>query len=380
VSGPLLALFVAAGPVAGVVYDDANGNGRRDAGEPGLPGVGVSDGRALVESGSDGAYRIADGAGRQVFVVLPGDRRAVGGWYKPREAQVDFALASAPAPAEWRLAHLSDTHVHPGNVDRTRRALALAAERKVELAVVSGDLIKDALRVGEPVARPLFELYAAEVAKAGFPVRSTPGNHEVFGIERHLSYVRPDHASFAKGMYEETLGPRYSAFSRGRIHFVMLDTVGVDDLWYYGFLDAEQLDWIRRDVARLAPGSVVVTVGHIPLRSGGLSMGGDFAGFFGELITVNGQSGYRHLVRNAAALAEALRPARWTLALQGHTHLAERLRAWDGGITRYHTSTSVDRQPQFDRGPRGFFVYRVRGDEIDDGELVALDQAPGGGD
>jgi hypothetical protein len=375
VTAPLLVLLAAAGPVAGVVFDDADRDGRRGAGERGLHGVAVSDGRALVESGPDGAYRIPDATGRHVFVVLPGDRNAIGGWYKPRAGQVDFPLAPVPAPVEWRFAHLSDTHVHPGNVERTRRALALAAERKVELAVVSGDLIKDALRVDESVARPLFELYAAETAKAPFPVRSAPGNHDVFGIERHLSYVRPDHPAFGKGMYEETLGPRFSAFSRGGVHFVMLDTVGIDDLWYYGFLDAEQLDWIRRDVARLAPGSVVVTVGHIPLRSGALSMGGDFAGFFGELISVSGVSGYRHLVRNAAALADALKPVRWTLALQGHTHLAERLRAWDGGITRYHTSTAVDRQPQHDRGPRGLFVYRVRGDEIDDGELLAPDEA-----
>jgi hypothetical protein len=333
----------------------------------------VSDGRDLVATGPDGAYRIEDAAGRHVFVVLPGDRRAPGGWYRSRQERVDFALAPAPAAPEWRFAHMSDTHIHPGNAERTRRALALAGERGVELAVVSGDLIRDALRVDEATARGLFELYAAETAKASFPVRSAPGNHEIFGIERHLSYVRPDHPAFAKGMYEQTLGPRYSAFNRGGIHFIMLDTVGVDDLWYYGFLDEAQLEWIRRDVARLAPGTTVVTVGHIPLRSGGLSVGGEFAGFFAELLTVKGQSGFRHLVRNAAALDAALKPTRWTLALQGHTHLAERLRTWDGGITRYHTSTAVDRQPEHDRGPRGLFVYRVSGTEVDDGELVPLD-------
>jgi 3',5'-cyclic AMP phosphodiesterase CpdA len=371
-----LAVLAAAGPVAGVVFADANANGRRDAGEPGLAGVVVSDGRALAASGPDGAYRLAVADGRNVFVVLPGERRAADGWFKARAERVDFALAPSTAPDAWRFAHLSDTHVHPGNVERTRRALALAAGRSVELAVVSGDLIKDALRVDEATARGLFELYAAESAKPAFPVRSAPGNHEVFGIERHLSYVRPDHPAFAKGMYEEVLGPRYSAFNRGRIHFLMLDTVGIDDLWYYGFLDEPQLEWIRQEVALLPPGTSVVTVGHIPLRSGGLSMGGDFAGFFGEILEVKGERGYRHLVRNAAALERALRPARWTLALQGHTHLAERLRAWDGAVTRYHTSTAVDRQPEHDRGPRGFFVYRVDGAEVDDGELVTLDEAP----
>ncbi|MCX6944093.1 MAG: hypothetical protein NT173_04930, partial [Opitutales bacterium] len=48
-----------AAPVHGVVFDDRNGNGGRDAGEPGLAGVGVSDGRTVVPTDAAGGYAFA---------------------------------------------------------------------------------------------------------------------------------------------------------------------------------------------------------------------------------------------------------------------------------------------------------------------------------
>ena len=38
----------AAEMASGVVFEDANGNGKREAGEKGLAGVGVSNGEAIV--------------------------------------------------------------------------------------------------------------------------------------------------------------------------------------------------------------------------------------------------------------------------------------------------------------------------------------------
>jgi len=119
-------LLAAAGTVSGTVYDDANDNGRRDPGEAGLAGVVISDGVSVTASRTDGTYRM-EAAGRYVFVVTPGDRRAVGSWYRPPGETVDFGLARSAVPAEWRFAHVSDTHVDAANVGRLRQALGLAA-------------------------------------------------------------------------------------------------------------------------------------------------------------------------------------------------------------------------------------------------------------
>jgi hypothetical protein len=357
-------------PVAGVVFDDVNGDGRRDAGEAGLAGVPVTDGVAIVLSGEGGAYALAAAAeARRVFVVVPGDRRASSPWSQAPAQRLDFALAAAPLGGTWRFAQLSDTHVHAGNLGRMRQAFALAAGRNADFAVVSGDLVRDALRVGEDTAREYYSLFAAEAAKAPLPVLTAVGNHEVFGVERSRSGVAATHPAYGKGMYEQTLAPRYFAFNRGCVHFIVLDTVAVDDETYYGALDEAQLAWIRAELQYVPPGATVVTVGHIPLRTGELST--SFRD--GSLITVGGETSYRHVVRNAAALAPLLQPFRWTLALQGHTHLAERLVMWDAASPRYHTAPAVDRQP-WAPWLSGLFVYTVTGDSIDDGELLALDR------
>ena len=58
--------------VSGRVFVDANASGRYDAGERGLPGVLVADGRRAVRSGADGRFRLpAAVAEGPVFVVKP---------------------------------------------------------------------------------------------------------------------------------------------------------------------------------------------------------------------------------------------------------------------------------------------------------------------
>ena len=364
-----LIALVAAATVSGSVFDDANGNGRRETGEKGLGGVVVSDGVSVVASDSEGTYRL-EASGRNVFVVLPGDRRAVGGFWRAVAARVDFALAPDPVPDEWSFAHLSDTHVEPENVDRMRRALGVAAGRQARFAIVTGDLNRDALRVDETTARARLGLYATTAAAGEVPVFSAPGNHDIFGIERHLSLVPATNPAYGKALYEQILGPRYYAFNRGTIHFVVLDTLGVDDLWYYGHLDPDLLAWLALDLAHLPPGTTVVTAGHVPLRTGAFSDEFETEGPGRSLQTVKGQTSYRHIVRNTGALLELLKPYRYTLALQGHSHQGERLHLWDSGETRYHTAPAVDRTPGL---KSGIFIYKVRSTLIDDGEIVPLD-------
>ena len=62
-----------------------------------------------------------------------------------------------------------------------------------------------------------------------------------------------------------------------------------------------------------------------------------------------------------------------TLALQGHSHMGERLRMEDGGITRFHTAPAVAPQ-DWAPWPNGIVVYTVTGDSIDDGDTLILEE------
>jgi hypothetical protein len=332
----------------------------------------VTDGTTVTTTNAEGDYALANVSAAHVFVVTPGDRRAVGSWYRATTERVDFPLAAAPLPARWRFAHLSDPHVETSTAARLRMALERAAGRATDLAIVSGDLVFDALRADAATARARYATYDAVAAASPVPVRPVIGNHDVFGVDRRWSHATVGQPGYGKALYEEKEGPRYSAFNRGQIHFIVLDTIGVDDTRYYGVLDAAQLEWIRQELGHLSAGTTVVTVGHIPLRSGALALGYAAEGLARSLLSVAGRASYPHVVRNAEVLVEILRPYRWTLALQGHTHMTEKLPADAGAATRYHTAPAVA-GPRPVESPAGFFVYGVDGGEVDDGELVLLD-------
>ena len=332
----------------------------------------VTDGTTVVTTDAAGEYALAEVTAPHVFVVTPGDRSAVGSWYRATTGRVDFPLVAAPLPARWRFAHLSDPHVERATAARLRTALERAAGRGADLALVSGDLVFDALRADAVTARARYAAYDGVAAASPVPIRPVIGNHDVFGIDRRWSHLTAGEPGYGKALYEEKEGPRYSAFNRGQVHFLVLDTIGLDDTRYYGLLDEAQLEWIRRELRHVPADMTVVTVGHIPLRSGALALSYAAEGMARSLLSVGGRTSYPHVVRNASALVEILKPYRWTLALQGHTHVAEKLPADGAARTRYHTAPAVTRLPQA-IPPSGFFMYEVEGGEVDDGALVMLE-------
>ncbi|SDU61824.1 metallophosphoesterase N-terminal domain-containing protein [Jiangella alkaliphila] len=68
-------IAASAAQVSGVVFDDKNANGRQDAGEPGVAGVSVSDGVALIETDAQGRYELELDVDRRlsdmVFISQP---------------------------------------------------------------------------------------------------------------------------------------------------------------------------------------------------------------------------------------------------------------------------------------------------------------------
>ncbi len=369
--------------VHGFVFEDRDGNGRKDAGEPGVAGVVVSDQIQAVASGPDGAYHL-DGAGGYgvIFISTPADFRARSGfWQKvPRgdgDRRIDFALSPAEVSPEFTFIHASDTHVREATLPRVRKLQAIVADRRPGFVLVTGDLIGDALRVPEAEARALFELYTRELAGFSVPVWSVLGNHDIFGIERHLSLVSAAHPSYGKRMYREFLGPNYYSFNFGGVHFVALDTVAVDDLWYYGSVDEKQLAWLEQDLSFIQKGTTVVTFNHIPLLSARPALWGySETGWLRTLIEVDGKTTFRHTVSNAAEVLGRLRGFRYPLALGGHIHAREAISYETAGVrTRFEQAAAVV-GPADEGYPvlSGITLYRVRGRQIDQGEFIPLDE------
>ena len=63
----------------GIVFEDINGNGAREPGEPGIAGVVVSNQIDCVATGADGSFRLDPNRGYGiVFVRVPATYRTVG--------------------------------------------------------------------------------------------------------------------------------------------------------------------------------------------------------------------------------------------------------------------------------------------------------------
>lgn len=377
VPGSARAQSIAPTEVTGVVFLDRNANGVRDPGETGIPNVVVSDQIQVVRTAAGGSFRLPPAASwGMVFVSVPDGYRAVGGFWREirfaaGNAPVEFALAPAPAATEFLFIHASDTHISEQSVARTQLLRSVVDSVRPAFVLITGDLIRDALRVPEEEATAYFKLFQQEAAQFSVPLWTSPGNHDTFGIERHRSLVSPKHPLYARGMYRHLLGPDYYSFTFGGIHFVCLNSVDHDDLWYYGHVDSTQVEWLKRDLAMVPDSVPVVTFNHIPFFTSAETLYGYLDGAVGTPITVRGKTVFRHSVSNAREVLDAVRGHPYPLALGGHMHLRESL-AYAGIPTRFHTGAAVI-APGEALGvtlPSGVTVYRVSGGRIDEGRFV----------
>jgi hypothetical protein len=364
--------------VTGVVYVDRDANGRQDAGETGLRGVAVSNQVDVVTTDSSGMFALPGQGTGVVFVAVPDGYRASGRFWQPANSpSLTFGLVSAPG-AELTFVHASDTHIQPSAVPRFDRLRAIIDSVSPAFVLITGDLTRDALRVNEQEARSYYELFMREAARIRIPVWTVPGNHELFGIERHQSLVSAAHPLYARGMYRHYLGPDYYSFNAGGVHFVGLNTADHLDIEYYGHIDSTQLRWLERDLAAVPRAMPVVTFNHIPLASAMPSI----AGIWNEppaptLVRVRGREQLRHVVSNLSELLQVIGSRPYPLAMGGHNHAQEatRMGFLDRPPIRFEQTGAVV-------GPggggalrmtSGVTVYRIRNGAISEGTFVRLD-------
>jgi 3',5'-cyclic-AMP phosphodiesterase len=169
-----------------------------------------------------------------------------------------FGQEAAEAKADFSFAQISDSHIgfnKPANTDVTA-TLKLAVDRinalpqKPAFVLHSGDLTH--------LAKPKEFDTVNEVLKGARAGRVfyVPGEHDVF-TDEGKSYLE----RYGKG----TRGSGYHSFDHKGVHVIGL--VNVMDLKAggLGVLGAEQLAWLKKDVAGLAASTPIVVFAHVPL-------------------------------------------------------------------------------------------------------------------
>ncbi len=363
-------LYGQAVEIKGYVFEDANGNNIKDRKESGISHVLVSDQMNTTTTNENGEFKLISQEDLPyLFISMPNGY--VGKIYYPKGLGMNFPLQKNTNQREFKFIHASDTHVDSLNLPRMQRFREMADSLGADFVLISGDLIRDALRVREEVAVAYYELYLAAIAKFKMPVYSGVGNHELFGIERDKSLVSADHPLYGKKMFKKYLGPNYYSFNFGGIHFVSLDAVDYQNLYYYGGVDTLQLKWLERDLSVLPKNTPIITFNHIPFVSPGFSFQNFESDiFYGpQMLLQEGKLAHRHIVYNFEKVQKIIGDRPYPLALSGHYHAAQ-----EGSIlgsdTRFVQTSAITRPDTFEYNgfevQSGFTMYSVK-----DGNIVS---------
>jgi 3',5'-cyclic AMP phosphodiesterase CpdA len=170
-----------------------------------------------------------------------------------------LSQSATPGPGDFTFVQLSDSHIgfaRPANPDvkgTLRRAVEKinALPQAPAFAIHTGDLTH--------LSKPAEFDDVAEILKGAKVGRTfyVPGEHDVY-----------DKGKLYRERYgKATRGSGWYSFDYKGTHFVGLVNVAGVSHGDLGVLGADQLDWLKKDLAGLAASTPVVAFAHIPLWS-----------------------------------------------------------------------------------------------------------------
>lgn len=277
----LLAASLHAQTVKGVVYEDANNNGKKERKEKGIANVAVTNGREVVVTDTNGNYELPVSDNTIISVIKPaGYAVAVNKDnlpqffynYKPSGSpetkfkgvlptgklpkSVDFGLMKQKEDNNFTALIFGDPQPYNlKEVDYFARGIVAEVEgiKNVPFGLSMGDLVGNNL--------DLFNPYIQAVKKAGIPWYNLLGNHD-------LNFDATAD-NLADETFEAHFGPSDYAFNYGKVHFIVLDDVLYPDPrdkdGYWGGFREDQLKFIENDLKFVPKDHLIVLAFHIPI-------------------------------------------------------------------------------------------------------------------
>jgi hypothetical protein len=279
-----------AGTVSGIVYENRSGGVRRQVGDPGVPGVLVSNGREVVKTDADGRYTLPIADESIIFVIKPtGYAVPVDEEMLPRFYYI-HQPAGSPQSLNLRFHGIAPTGPLPDSVDfpltkvdepQTFDVIVFTdpqPESQAEVDFIRDDVVNGLIGVkaafGMTTGDMMFDdlsLYPRLnriIGQIGLPWYSIGGNHD-------LNFEAPN-AKYSRETLKRIFGPTYYAFEYGGALFLMLDNVdylGFDPKQphsggkYQGRVGETQLTFIANLLKEHPADKPVVACMHIPLRN-----------------------------------------------------------------------------------------------------------------
>lgn len=314
----LLPLSACAEQIAqGSVYHDLNDNRSRDKGEPGLPGVLVSNQVDITKTDAEGNWSLPASDDCSFFVIKPrgwtspvNDHQLPQFYYThkpkgspkshypgvaptgPLPASIDFPLRKNDEGGTFKAIFFGDTQA------RDKKELDYMARDTIpeligtdaSFGVTLGDILFDDLS--------LFETHNSIVALIGRPWFNVIGNHDI-------NFDSPDD-QHSDETFERYFGPNYFAFQYGPVHFLALDNIHWGGSKYHGGngkysgrFGPEQIQFVSKLLSHIPENELIVLMMHIPLHASD-----------SEAESTSDREQLFRLIEN--------RP--YTMSISGHTH------------------------------------------------------------
>jgi len=265
----------------GIVYHDANKNGKKDKNEKGISGVSLSNGVEVVQTNSKGEYALPIGNDNVIFVIKPSDyiypvnaknqpkfyyiHKPNGsptlkyGGVKPTGTipkSVDFPLYYQKGQENFKAFVFGDPQPYSlEEVDFFHKDIVkdLKKTDEYQFGISLGDIAGDNLTLHQP--------YIDAVADAGLTWFNVMGNHDMdYDVETD---------SLSDETFENNFGPNNYAFNYGNAHFIVLDNIyypfATEKYKYIGGFRKSQLDFIENNLKFVPKDKLIVLAYHIPL-------------------------------------------------------------------------------------------------------------------
>lgn len=255
--------------------------------------------------------------------------------------------AAAQSPGKRRLlrmAHITDTHIQPERgapegVEQAFKHIQSQAD-KVDLVVHTGDVIMEGFGASRTRTKTQWDLWTSVVKNGlSLPIQCALGNHDIWGWDKKKSESTGDEPEHGKKWACDVLGRAkpYTAFDANGWHFVLLDSIRpFGDAAYAAYLDDEQYEWLRADLAAVPESTPICIASHVPIVSitpfmfsaqdpaatqPAVESASVYKPTRGDYV-VSGALGHGDF-RKLRALFSKHKNVR--LALSGHTHLIDRV-------------------------------------------------------
>lgn len=266
----------------GIVFEDLNGNGKKERNEPGIAGAGISNGKDVVQSNEKGEYSIAVENGDLVFVIKPsGYALPLNQFHFPQHY---FIYKSEGSPSGLKYPGSAPTGKLPKSIDF---GLKKQEESKNFTALVFGDpqpynltevdyfyqsVVKEVegvkgipfgIALGDVVGDDLslYPAYSEVISKTGIPWYHVMGNHD-------MNYDVEDD-KLTDETFSAHFGPATYAFNYADAHILVLENILYpdprDNSGYWGGFRKDQLDFVENSLKLVPKDKLIIVAMHIPL-------------------------------------------------------------------------------------------------------------------